>query len=607
MRTAVIKHRVADFLRQHAPFDCLTLEDLLTLADTGRVSFHQANEEICRAGTPRKPYVFVVQQGRVDLYEGDSDRLRDILTAGDTIGLEGFLPGGEYLDTARTVNDVILYGLDSDTFVRIASSYPQTSQFLAAHFAARRAAAPSDLAAPSLSWTSRVPAVEGVAEDAPLWTAPEQPIREVIQSLDREGATIAIALDRAGNPLGAVTLRDAAIAIATGRACAADPISTILAPAVAAPPGASFGELFLLLIRSRAAALTAEANAKRFVITASSLSHTTLYNPVAGIDEIRGARNPVCLSRLRASTDALASAAVKGPDSIEWAGRYTAERNRAVIEQCMGTGPAAILWFGAGARAERTASTLPTLAVGYRPQDGATPDTTLGAAEALRSNLEASGFRADREASEGLPARTLEEWKAFYREVIEDPIGQEVYAKRHFLDLDLAAGDPTFLEELKLSITGQLRRHPEFVKIVAIDALAKLPPLTFYKDLVVDIEGRSSTNLHLARIAVAPIVDAARALALSALDLEHVNTIERLRRCAECIPEAHRTCLDAIDAFRVAAYQTHRHPNPVQPSMFTRYDRELLKSAFRSIAALLQVLAVRAGFQDDAGISRSLT
>jgi len=40
MKTSVIRYRVADFLREHPPFETFSLEGLLRFSGTGRVLFH---------------------------------------------------------------------------------------------------------------------------------------------------------------------------------------------------------------------------------------------------------------------------------------------------------------------------------------------------------------------------------------------------------------------------------------------------------------------------------------------------------------------------------------------------------------------------------------
>ena len=93
MQTVAISHRVADFLRRHAPFEIMDEADLLALASRGRVKFHEAEEFVCWQGEAHGPHVCVIQQGSVSLWEqGEGDeRLRDIRGPGDMVGLERFL------------------------------------------------------------------------------------------------------------------------------------------------------------------------------------------------------------------------------------------------------------------------------------------------------------------------------------------------------------------------------------------------------------------------------------------------------------------------------------------------------------------------------------
>ena len=69
MDTSPISYRVADFLKQHPPFQAMDDADLLELAARGRVRFHEANEFILWQGEPHKSHVFVIQQGVVTLWD----------------------------------------------------------------------------------------------------------------------------------------------------------------------------------------------------------------------------------------------------------------------------------------------------------------------------------------------------------------------------------------------------------------------------------------------------------------------------------------------------------------------------------------------------------
>src|ERR1041384_6403552 len=106
MKTSVIRHRVADFLKTHAPFDALSEPDLLELAGSGRVKFHESDEYVLRQGDAKGQIVWVIQRGRVELIEqhASGEQLRDVLGEGELIGLDRFAGDGSVACSAKTAS-----------------------------------------------------------------------------------------------------------------------------------------------------------------------------------------------------------------------------------------------------------------------------------------------------------------------------------------------------------------------------------------------------------------------------------------------------------------------------------------------------------------------
>ena len=141
MKTSSINYRVADFLRQHPPFQFVEEERLLQLAENGRVKFHQSDEEIFQKGSTRRPFVYVIQQGSVELLDdnGHGEQLRDILGEGDFLGAGCVLGLNIHVHTARTKSDVLVYALPAAEFVALAENNPPVSRYLDAYFSANPA------------------------------------------------------------------------------------------------------------------------------------------------------------------------------------------------------------------------------------------------------------------------------------------------------------------------------------------------------------------------------------------------------------------------------------------------------------------------------------
>ena len=135
METNAISYRVADFLKQHPPFHAVAEADLVSLAAHGRVRFYEAEDFVLWQGEPHRAHVFVIQQGTVSLWDEANGRslLRDILGAGDMLGLERFNGARNCAHTVRASSDVVVYTFPTEDFADLLDKYPHATQHVAAH------------------------------------------------------------------------------------------------------------------------------------------------------------------------------------------------------------------------------------------------------------------------------------------------------------------------------------------------------------------------------------------------------------------------------------------------------------------------------------------
>src|SRR6266446_3256408 len=135
MQTAAIPYRVADFLRQHPPFQFMDEPVLVALAARGRVKFHEPDEYICWQSSPHTPFVYVIQQGSVSLWDESVDPplLRDIRGAGDSIGIERYNGALTSLHSAKAASEVVLYALNAADLEPLLARNASASQYVSAH------------------------------------------------------------------------------------------------------------------------------------------------------------------------------------------------------------------------------------------------------------------------------------------------------------------------------------------------------------------------------------------------------------------------------------------------------------------------------------------
>src|SRR5436305_1326824 len=99
----------------------------------------------------------------------------------------------------------------------------------------------------------------------------------------------------------------------------------------------------------------------------------------------------------------------------------------------------------------------------------------------------------------------LSEWKRLYRETIRNPVGHDLHARREFFDLRPIFGDRSILGQLENDIQLELREQEIAIPLLANDTLGHLPPLTFFRGLVLGLDGIHRDSFDIATAALSPI------------------------------------------------------------------------------------------------------
>jgi len=156
------------------------------------------------------------------------------------------------------------------------------------------------------------------------------------------------------------------------------------------------------------------------------------------------------------------------------------------------------------------------------------------------------------------------------------------------------AGDRTLLKSLHLHIAAELRGHPVILPLLANDALADLPPLTFFRGLVMDAGGAFHQHLDIHRTALNPLIAAARVFALAHGHFEPTPAARRLEAVMPFEPAGASQLSEAAGAFRAALYSRARAgAGLIEPARLGKVDQLLLKIAFAAIHRFLEFTVTR--------------
>src|SRR5262245_59835412 len=274
-------------------------EDLLKLAQRGRVKFFEPNQYVVSGGTSGLN-VFVIQQGTVLLWDerGSEAKLLDVRGAGDMIGIRvDNVRSSPY--SARSASDVLIYSFPADEFETLVQKYPHAKQYVsvhgnitAVHRSSQERRGPQNVSLRSLALEKRLPVCNDQAS-----------IREAAQCLLEAGRESVVVVDSNQQARAVLTAQSFVKWAADG----GDPQAPVSALFGDAPSSiradASTADAVLALGATDAGALTitsdgtAQGRVQRLV-TSRDLQEAFGDQPVEILREIRRAENPKELREL---------------------------------------------------------------------------------------------------------------------------------------------------------------------------------------------------------------------------------------------------------------------------------------------------------------------
>ena len=621
LKTSAIILRVADFLKGFPPFSYLADEALLELARSGRVQFCEKGEILFDQGTTHGRYFYVINKGSVRLVRGEAQKLSDLRGPGDFVGAGAVLGEESHTDSALVDEDSILYALDVAVFTLLCAESPRVSRFLKVYFASEEVETgtahhqgPSGWRGGSEEHLARLKAgtVAGPATHT---------VREAAAAMSTADSPVFLVVGIDGQPAGVLTDSDLRHEIARGRVPTEAAVGEIMRrPVITVSPQATPQDALLAMIRHgiRHLCVTEDGTPQSQalgMISEGSVSLSQRRDPLALGQEIRRADSPSSLRAMGQELDLLLAGDLSSPDDVPWCTRLATETRRAMFRRVESwarekagpaPGPLALVLTGQAGRGELLTATNLT-AAGLAADDENVRcygQDLLGSIDEL---LAASGFPAASATiaeEAGARCRTVGAWCEFFRSLVRDPMGGEIWRQMALFDLSVVAGDPALLETVFSALREEMAARPNFIRLLANDALGNLPPITIYEGYAVEADGLARETIDLQDYALGPVSDVARVFHLDGGNLRATGTLERLAAAAVRFPQGADIFAQGARAFRVAQYfragqglRDGDDGRELRPAALSRTEQVQLKSAFRDIGALIAFTANHYGFK----------
>jgi len=599
METSAIRYRVADFLKQHPPFNAMDDADLIALAENGRVRFYEPNEFLLWQGEPHKAHVFVIQQGTVSLWDEGSGEaeLRDVRGAGDLLGVEQFNGAPSVPFSARSTSDVVVYGLRADDFGELLTKYPYARQFVSA-----LGSVVTDFKRTDERADPRRMFLQYVA--GPLQTCEvDQSLADAARMLTRTGAEAVAVANGSSQILGLITPRTLLAWIADGGGSTYRSLSEMpleMPPTLGPDASVADGVMAMGNSEAGAVAMTADGTPSGqllAVLTTRDLAPVFGDQPALILREIRRASDIPSLRSLNRRARLCALQHLTSATASEWIARFTDSVDLAILGRLIAlnaadSAPGCWCVYGASGRSESIVRRQPRVALVHDDGDDLRRLEHVYA-KVTEGLLECDYLPHSAGPEPSFQVASAAEWTRRYEAWIQNPVIEGMSRNRYFFDLRPFLGDRSLWQQIRDNVGRAVDRS--IVRVLAHDCLASLPPLTFFQDAVIEQSGEQTTVFRLEHSALRPLVDLGRVLGMAARDVMGTSTLDRFAMARRLWPAHEAIFRDAAETLRIVLWQQGRvgisqgtNGTVLPPALLSRHDRHVLKSGFPAIHRLLE-------------------
>ncbi|WP_019677127.1 DUF294 nucleotidyltransferase-like domain-containing protein [Arsukibacterium perlucidum] len=596
---------ILEFLKRHPPFQELPAEQLKQVALSIDIGYFKAGSEILRFNEPLHA-LHLIRSGAVETYRRNGD-LYNRMSEGGFFGEQGLLRGAKVRFPATALEDTLIYFIPDETFQQLFDENEFFADYVQVGDSERRktskagSQARADLLGATVSTLlSREPVTIG--SDASVWQAAQLMTEQHVSSL--------LILDTEQHLAGIITDKDIRSRLVAPGLKSEIPVTDIMSanPVTIEQQQYIFEAMMLMLRhnlhhlpvlkRQQAVGVIAISDIIRFESQSSLYVVSRIFRQQT-VDELQALVPDVhaCFVRM-VNEDANSQMIGSAMAAI---GRSFKQRLLELAEAELGPPPVpyCFLALGSMARDEQLVLTDQdnALILDNRFDPKLHDDYFKQLANFVSDGLAACGYTyctGKIMATNPQWRQPLQVWQQYFQNWISQPSAERLLHSSIFFDLDGVWGQIQWAEQLQQLVSNLAQKHPLFLASMTRNALSRTPPLGFFKDFVMEQDGKQNNILNIKRRGTAPFVDLIRIHAL-AIGSTESNSFSRLQQiiAAELLPKGRGE--DLRDAFEVIAMTRIRHQaaalsngeepdNNVLPEQLSEFERKHLKEAFQVLS-----------------------
>ncbi|EOV1984367.1 TPA: DUF294 nucleotidyltransferase-like domain-containing protein [Vibrio parahaemolyticus] len=604
---------VLNFISQHPPFDELPEEQLKKIAIHAEVAYFRQGTDILKFGDTIRD-LYMVRSGAVEIYRRKGE-LYNRIDAGGLFGQMGLLMNNRVRMPAKAIEDTLVYCIPENIFNELCDEFENFADFMELEDSARLRNAISSRSDGNDLTTAKA---RKILTRDPVTLEATASIQEAASLMAEENVTALLIVrpteelteEDDDQLLGILTDRDLCIRVLAQGIDTNISVSEVMSyDVVSLDYNAYVFEAMLTMLRYNVHHLPILKDKKpigiigmtdivRYESQNSLLLVSSIFQQTS-VEDLKQVSLQVkdCFVRM-VNEDANAHMIGRAMSVI---GSSFKQRLAELAEQELGPAPIpyCLVAMGSMARDEQLIVTDQDNALilddSYDPDNHG--EYFAQFAKFVCDGLAACGYTyctGDIMATNPEWRKTKSQWEECFGDWIDHPTPERLLNSNIFFDLLGIHGRVKWAEQLSSFIVRRAKKNNRFLACMAYNAIRRTPPLGFFKDFVMEKDGRHRNSINLKRRGTAPLVDLIRVHAL-AIGSRSQNSFDRLDDIndAGILPKGRG--MDLRDAMELIYMVRIRHQaldiengdepdNNIEPENMSDFERRNLKAAFQILS-----------------------
>jgi CBS domain-containing protein len=615
---------IIDFLKNTIPFKELDIEALNKLSEHCIIDFFPKGAAIFKQGETIVNYLYLIQKGGVKLFMKDEDgniTLKDFRGEGSYIGALPIIQNTRANFNVETIEDTFCFLLEKKAFLELLNSDPKISQFYLRSFSDKLIkTAYSELRHSRITPKGEsgfylfTVKVGDIVKREPETINSTDSIRDAAVKMSEKGFGSLLIRDSRGEVVGIITDKDLRVKVVAKGLSYTEPVSTVMAtPVKEISAYETCFNALLQMISTKIHHLAVEKDKKIVgVVTAHDIMVLQGSSPLYIFRETIKQTSIEGLYPLTSKIVGVVRYLIQEGAKAFNIARMITVLNDHILEKLLtllidelGAPPQKFCWIlmGSEGRKEQTFYTDQDNAIIYEYKDKLAEEYFREFSKKAIGHLVKCGYPlcpGDIMASNPKWCQPFDVWKGYFNKWVCEPLADEIRNATIFFDLRPGYGSLELGRELREYITEITPDSRLFLYQLAIDALETGPPLTFFKNFIVEKDGEHRNHLDIKKRGIVPFVDFARLMSL-ACGIKETNTLDRLISLEQQGHISKDLLNETMDAYefqmqlrlvhQLRLIEDGKQPdNYINPSDISDIEKRTLKDAFAVIGRLHGVI-----------------